>query len=194
MFIVFPKRVEDGIALLARYARMFGVEGDPKTKELVRAGLRAVEAQKAVRAALPPLRAFCPIWMDPLMTVHGDTYISDALDLAGAQNVFADRARRYPLAADLRNAVPLSKERVAERDTRYPRVTFDEVVERADPDVVVLPDEPHPFTKDEGDRISRARRPRAKSGRVHVDGKDLCWYGAWAVEAIPSPAPAESPS
>ncbi len=185
VFVVFPKRVEDGIALIARYARMFGVEGDPKTKDLVRAGLRAVEAQKAARAALTPLRAFCPIWMDPLMTVHGDTYISDALDLSGAQNVFADRARRYPLAADLGKAAPLSKDRVAERDTRYPRVTFEEVVDRA-PELIVLPDEPHPFSPDDADRFRALDTPASKSGRVaHVDGKDLCWYGAWAVEGIP---------
>ena len=38
------------------------------------------------------------------MTIHGDTFISDMLDLCGAQNVFADRQRRYPLAADLGRA------------------------------------------------------------------------------------------
>src|SRR6202044_2720392 len=93
-----------------------------------------------------PGRAFCPTWMAPLMTVHADTFISDMLDLCGAANVFADRVRRYPLAADLRGAAPLSPEKVGDRDVRYPRVTLDEVVARA-PELVLLPDEPHPFTE-----------------------------------------------
>src|SRR5207248_7513848 len=41
------------------------------------------------------------IWMDPLMTVNSETFIHDALALAGGENVFADRVRRYPLQADL---------------------------------------------------------------------------------------------
>ncbi|MBI2390685.1 MAG: ABC transporter substrate-binding protein [Deltaproteobacteria bacterium] len=185
VFVVFPRRVEDGVALVARYARLFGVEGDARAKELVRACHRALEAQRAVREGLVPLRTFCPIWMDPLMTVNGDTYISDALDLAGAQNVFADRERRYPLAADLGNAPPLPPERVEGRDTRYPRVTFEEVVARA-PEAIVLPDEPHPFSEDDAARFRALDVPAAKRGRVaHVDGKDVCWYGAWAAEGIP---------
>jgi len=185
VFVVFPKRVEDGVALVARYARMFGVERDSRAKELVRACHRALESQRSARAALTPMRTFCPIWMDPLMTVHGDTYISDALDLAGAQNVFADRERRYPLAADLGRAAPLPKERVADRDTRYPRVTFDEVVDRA-PELIVLPNEPHPFSAEDAERFRALDVPAAKQGRVaHIDGKDICWYGAWAAEGIP---------
>ena len=66
--------------------------------------------------------------MDPLMTVHEATFISDSLDLVGGQNIFADRPRRYPLAADLGRAPPLPPERVGSRDTRYPRVTLDELV------------------------------------------------------------------
>ena len=58
--------------------------------------------------------------MKPLMTIHGDTFISDMLDLCGAQNVFADRERRYPLAADLGRAAPLPPEKVEGRDVALP--------------------------------------------------------------------------
>ncbi len=78
------------------------------------------------------------------MTIHGDTFISDMLGLCGASNVFADRPRRYPLAADLGKASPFPPEKVADRDVRYPRVTLEEVSPRA-PELVLLPDEPHPF-------------------------------------------------
>ncbi len=177
VFVVFPRRVEDSVALVARYARLFRVEGEPHVRELVRACHRALQAQRVARGALTPLRAFCPIWMDPLMTVHGDTFISDALDLAGAQNVFADRARRYPLAADLGKRTPIDP---GQRDTRYPRVTFEEVVARS-PEVVLLPDEPHPFTEEDAARFRALGVPRV----VHLSGKDVCWYGAWAAEGIP---------
>jgi hypothetical protein len=130
------------------------------------------------------VRAFCPIWMDPLMTVHADTFISDMLDLCGATNVFADRPRRYPLAADLGRAKPLPPEKTEGKDTRYPRVTLDEVVARA-PELVVLPDEPHPFTEEDAAVFRGLSIPAATRGAVvRTGGKDLCWYGAQSVEGI----------
>jgi ABC-type Fe3+-hydroxamate transport system substrate-binding protein len=177
VFVVFPKRVEDGVALVARYARLFRVEGELHVKELVRGCHRALEAQRAIRQQKAPIRAFCPIWMDPLMTVHGDTFISDSLDLAGAQNIFADRERRYPLAADLGKRAPIDP---GQRDTRYPRVTFDEMLERK-PDVVLLPDEPHPFSEDDANKF----RALGLKNVVHLNGRDVCWYGAWSAEGIP---------
>ncbi len=177
VFVVFPRRVEDSVSLIARYARLLHLEGEPHVKELLRRCHRALETQRAVRGQMTPIRAFCPIWMDPLMTVHGDTYISDSLDLAGAQNVFADRERRYPLAADLGKRAKIDP---GQRDVRYPRVTFDEVVERK-PDVVLLPDEPHPFTAEDAAKFTALGLPRV----VHLNGKDVCWYGAWVAEGIP---------
>ncbi len=190
VFVVFPKRVEDGVALVARYARLLGVQREPRAVELVRACHLAVSRAQQLRAADGPLPVFCPIWMDPLMTIHGDTYISNALALAGARNVFADRARRYPLAADLGQRPALTPEQVAERDTRYPRVTFDEVVARA-PSAVLLPDEPHPFSEADAAVFRALDLPASKPHGaladriVHVNGRDLCWYGAWAAEGIP---------
>ncbi len=179
LFIAFPKRVEDGLALVARYARMLGVEKAPHVVSLVREGYQRLAAARA--ANRPRRTVFCPIWADPLMTIRGDTYLSASLELAGLDNVFRDRSRKYPLAADLGKVRALDPEKVGERDTRYPRITEDEL-RAADPDVVVLPDEPHPFTAAEAAHFA-ALLPRAKV--VPVDGKDLCWYGARAVEAIP---------
>jgi hypothetical protein len=64
-----------------------------------------------------------------------------------------------------------------------------EVIERA-PDLVVLPDEPHPFTEED------AAKFRAALGHdrvVHLNGRDVCWYGAWSAEGIPRLAAALSP-
>jgi ABC-type Fe3+-hydroxamate transport system substrate-binding protein len=184
VFVAFPKRVEAGIAHLARLARIFRVEGDERVKDLVRRGYQALRDAEGARKATTPLRTFCPIWMKPLMTIHGDTFISDMLDLCGAQNVFADRERRYPLAADLGRAEALPADKTEGRDVRYPRVTIEEVVARA-PELVLLPDEPHPFSEQDADEFRKLDIPAARRGAVlRTSGKDLCWYGAQSVEGI----------
>jgi ABC-type Fe3+-hydroxamate transport system substrate-binding protein len=184
VYVAFPKRVADGLAHLAKLARVLRVDGDAAVRELVKRGYDEHRVAEEARRAARPVRAFCPIWMAPLMTVHGDTFISDMLDLCGAHNVFADRERRYPLAADLGRAPPLSPERVGDRDVRYPRVTLEEVAERA-PEVVILPDEPHPFTEEDAAVFRALAIPAAERGAiVHTSGKDLCWYGARSVEGI----------
>lgn len=62
----------------------------------------------------------CAIWKDPWMWCGGDTYVSDLITTAGGTNVFAGL-------------------------TRYPKEELEAVLAR-EPDVVLLPDEPYPFT------------------------------------------------
>ncbi|MBN9167659.1 MAG: ABC transporter substrate-binding protein [Myxococcales bacterium 68-20] len=185
VFVAFPRRAADGIAHLARLARVFHVAGDRDVRELIRRGYEVIREAEEARQTVTPLRTFCPIWMKPLMTIHGATFISDILDLAGAQNVFADRERRYPLAADIGGAPALPPEAVAERDTRYPRVTLDEVTARK-PELVLLPDEPHPFSEEDAEVFRALEIPAAERGAVvRTGGKDLCWYGAQTVTGLP---------
>ena len=90
-----------------------------------------------------------------------------------------------PLAADLGHAKPLDPARVGERDVRYPRVTMEEVNLRA-PDLVLLPDEPHPFSEADAEVFRSEPTPAGKRGAiVRTGGKDLCWYGARSVEGLP---------
>ena len=183
VLVSFPRRVSTGIAHLSRLARALHVEQGEEARGLVRAGYAMLQQAERERALRVPLRAFAPIWMAPLMTIHADTFISDALYLAGAENVFGDRRRYYPLAADLGGAAPLSVERVAGRDTRYPRVTLAEVAARA-PDIVLLPDEPHPFS-DTDIEVFRVAGLPASGAIVRCAGKDLCWAGAQSIEGLP---------
>ena len=76
-----------------------------------------------------PTTVFAPIWYDPLMTVNHDTYMHDVLSVCGGINVFAERERQFPLAADLGEGEALSPDdpRIVGRDTRYPLVTLAEV-------------------------------------------------------------------
>jgi ABC-type Fe3+-hydroxamate transport system substrate-binding protein len=178
--VSFPHDVAAARALVRTIATLLGIDPDgcPVCRAVDEAHARALAAAE-VRAAIgvPPLRVFVPIWADPLMTFDARTFASDLLALCGGENVFADRPRRYPLAADLGRAPPLPPEASAGRDTRYPRVTYDEVVARA-PEVVLLPDEPHPFGPEDARRFAALPVPAARRGAiVNVDGKDLFWYG-----------------
>ncbi len=171
VLVSLPRRVEQGVAHLARLARILGVESTPVARDLIRRGYQIAKAAETT------VRAFVPIWMDPLMTLNADTFGSDVLAYAGVANAFGDRLRLYPLAADLGKSAPQD---AAGRDVRYPRVTLDEVRARG-AELLVLPDEPHAFTADDA-AVLRGALPDARV--VHVSGKDLFWYGAWTIEAI----------
>ena len=173
VLVAFPKTVADGLSHLARLSKILQADA----RDLIRRGYAALTAAEAALQRQPPVRAFVPIWMDPLMTVNGQTYVSDALRLGGGLNVFGDRQRRFPLAADLGQAIPTA---AGTRDTRYPRITFDEVVERA-PDLILLPDEPHPFSEEDAE-VFRKKVPKAKV--VRCGGRDFSWYGVQCVDGI----------
>ena len=180
VLVSFPRRVADGIAHLARLARIFERGDDPGVRSLMRDGYRLLE--EAPPAA--GLRAFVPIWMDPLMTFSAGAFGDDVLRCCGVENAFADRHRKYPLAADLGRREPLSPDRAAGRDTRYPRVTLEEVVARR-PDLVLLPDEPHAFSAADADVFRQLPIPAAPDRVVFCDGKDLFWYGARSIAGVP---------
>ncbi|HEY0987592.1 MAG TPA: helical backbone metal receptor, partial [Kofleriaceae bacterium] len=139
VLVSLPRRVDQGIAHLARLARVLGVADREPARSLIR---RGYELRGATAGGV---RAFVPIWMAPLMTLNADTFGSDVLATVGIGNAFGDRLRLYPLAADLGKTAPHD---APGRDVRYPRVTLDEVAARR-PDLVVLPDEPHAFTAED---------------------------------------------
>lgn len=112
------------------------------------------------------------------MTIHRDTFISDQLFQLGADNVFADRVRKYPLAADLGAREPQAP---GDRDVRYPRVRLEEVVERQ-PELVLLPDEPHPFTEEDARCFRELTIPAAPDRVRFCVGKQLMWPGLMALE------------
>ncbi len=195
VFVSMPRRAADALTHVARLARILDVAGLPQVVELTRRGYRELPTSvrpvdsalqpepTAERAAAAPalpagVPTFIPIWFDPLMTMNADTFGSDVLAQCGVQNVFADRLRLYPLAAELGKAEPAPANG---RDTRYPRAGWDEVRQRA-PRLVLLPDEPHAFSAEDEAKIA-AELPGARIARVV--GRDLFWYGAWTIDALP---------
>jgi ABC-type hemin transport system substrate-binding protein len=88
------------------------------------------------------------------MAFNADTYAHDLLEHAGGANVVAAHSERYPV------------------------VTLDEIA-AADPEVVLLPDEPYRFApRDLPALVPLADTAALVRERVHfVDGKALTWYG-----------------
>lgn len=169
----FPRSLEDSCTYLHELNALLG-----RDRSDVLEG-----AERAVRDAAPPAwrartpRVAVPIWRDPFMSFDEHTFASAMLEAAGADNVFAGRPRRYPLAADL-DAARLEKPTT--KDTRYPRFAIEELLARA-PDVVLLPDEPFAFDERHRDEL------RALLGHdrvVLMSGKDLFWYGVRAAGAV----------
>src|SRR2546425_13246245 len=100
--------------------------------------------------------------------------MSDALRLGGGENVFGERQRLYPLAADLGQAVPRP---AGTRGTRYPRVALDEGGKRA-PRIVLLPDEPHPFSERDAEVFRAGLPPGTQVVRCGGGGVSPCRGGA----------------
>lgn len=167
--VSFPCSVAESLAYVRALAALLGV----------------VDAKRAWLSTLEPpatpveggRRVFVPIWRDPWMTFDGRTYASDLLAHAGALNVFADRARLFPLAADLGQRTPIDP---GARDTRYPRTRMEEVAERR-PELVLLPDEPYEFDAEHAAEVETWDL----GARIElVSGQDLFWYGVRTLEAL----------
>ena len=86
------------------------------------------------------------------MSVGSDTYVHDVLKTCGGENVCAGA-------------------------TRYPIITLEEV-EAEQPEIILLPDEPYPFSAEDLQEFYALDVPAAHEDRIHlVDGKLLTWYG-----------------
>ena len=115
-------------------------------------GVRAPGWLAAARAAwadpprLPDVSAVVPIWRRPWMVLGRDTFAGDVLARLGVRNVFSASPDRYP--------------RLAAADFAGVHA-----------DLVVLPDEPYAFTREDGPEAWPQCRP------AFVSGRHLTWYG-----------------
>ncbi len=105
-------------------------------------------ATAAWREPAPPswARVVVPIWRDPWMVVGPRTFAGDVAARMGLANAVTDPS------------------------SRYPKRSLNELV-KTRPDVVILPDEPYPFSAEDG--------PDAFPGVTCalVSGRSLTWYG-----------------
>lgn len=150
VFVGAPETVEDAVRMLRELAER--VETPKGAAEAVLGPIERVYGR--LREAEPgrARRVFVPIWKGPYMSVGLDTYVHDVLEVCGGENICGG-------------------------STRYPVVDLEEV-ERLEPEVVLLPDEPYPFSAEDLAQFYALDVPAAREDRIHlVDGKLLTWYG-----------------
>lgn len=191
VWVTFPKTVREAFNLLWNMMYVFNVN-EGAMGERIRVMEWALDwLERIAENRETPCRVFAPIWFDPLMTFNADTFAHDLLHVCGGENVFAERERLYPLKADLGQAEPYPPDdpRSAGRDTRYPRVTLEEVI-AAQPDVILLPSEPFGFTEEHIPMFAALDIPAARDNRIFlVDGSLLTWHGTrmgYAFNTIPN--------
>lgn len=189
VWVTFPCTVWEAIQLLWALVQVFRV---PQLGQSLSVLETSWEWANLAAQNTPPTKVFCPIWREPgaaegqprwWMTINRDTYAHDVLRLSGGENIFAQRDRHYPLAADLGEAPP--EPLGPERDLRYPRVTPAEVAGRA-PEIILLPTEPYPFTEADLSAFDGFPEiPAVKNQRIYlVDGSLLTWHGIRLAKAL----------
>ena len=151
VWVTFPGTVAETFELLWAIVRVFNVPQMGQSLDMLE---RTYEWANLAAEGTPSARVFCPIWKDAhgWMTIGGDTYTHDLLRVCGGENIFGDL-------------------------TRYPRVTTEQVLERA-PEVIVLPSEPYAFAEADG-------APFASTARLlPLDGSLLTWPGIRVARAL----------
>ncbi|MEO6398235.1 MAG: helical backbone metal receptor [Tepidiformaceae bacterium] len=113
---------------------------------------REIVAELRVPLRAPPVRAFAAVWWNPLMGLGSQSYGHDLLERAGFANVLAAQPR-------------------------YPELTLI-ALRDLHPDLILLPDEPFPFT------ASHAPEFEEIAPVKFIDGKLLWWYGPRLPEAL----------
>ena len=185
VWVTFPRTVQDALNLLWNIMYAFDETSMAPRVRIIESSYDWVSSVSEAKEFTEPCKVFVPIWKDPLMTFNDETYIHDLLHVCGAQNIFADRQRKYPLKADLGQGEQ-KIENVG--DTRYPRISLKEIEERQ-PDVILLPSEPYHFTEEDRTLFDGLDIPAVKNNRIHlVDGSYLTWHGtrvAYALNEIP---------
>ena len=116
--------------------------------------VREVEAALAEPGLEMRPRVFVAVWKEPFLGLGAKTYGHDLLERAGAENVLATRSR-------------------------YPEVTLKEL-QALGPELILLPDEPYPFSEEDVADFGRIAAARV------IDGKLLWWYGPRMAGAIRS--------
>ena len=97
----------------------------------------------------PPLRIAYLIWKDPYMTVGKDTYIHNVMEHWKLMNVFGDQ-------------------------TRYPKVTFYDITEKA-PELILLSSEPYPFKEK---HLAEFEEAFPNTRVLLAEGEWFSWYGS----------------
>lgn len=163
VWVTYPRTLDEAIGSLRRMLAVLGPAGVPDPAGGGTGWLDAAARAWAAPPAGPALRAVVPVWRRPWVVLGADTFAADLLRRLGV--TVLDGAGAGGMLRQDTGAGP-----------RYPRPSLEEM--RAwHPDVVVLPDEPYPFTAGDGPEAF------APLPYVLLSGRHLTWYGPSLVQA-----------
>jgi len=187
VWVTHPKSVRQAMDILWTLAGLFKSQASAVRLEALET---ALDWTKSAAKENEPLRYFCPIWYDQTqsdlswwMTFNQHTYCHDLLELCGGANAFAERERRYPLAADLGMKAAID---AGDRDTRYPRLRLEEIID-ANPEIILLPSEPYLFDEAHLQKLSELLKgsEAINHERIYlVDGSLITWHGTRLARAL----------
>jgi len=186
VWVTETRMVDDALDLLRQFLALYHTD---KPVMMINSLQVGVDYARATARTEEPVPYFCPIWyqadagMDWWMTFNRDTYVNDVLGLFGGVNIFSSRERHYPIEADLGLVEP---EPADGRDTRYPRIRLEEVLE-GQPEAIFLPDEPFKFSLNHKTMLVEALKetPAVRNNRIYfLDGSLITWPGVRLGKAL----------
>jgi len=95
VFVARAKLLEDPARLVESIARLAGTDASAPA----RAYRERLRAARAAQAGRPRVRVFVEVWHKPLTTIGGTHWINEALEVCGAENVFADLGAVAPVVS-----------------------------------------------------------------------------------------------
>ena len=152
VWVTDVKTIRDALGMIRDIGKL--TDKQSAAGELIRDIETSISRWQVVPRAKKSVKAAYLIWKDPYMTVGGDTFIHNMMNLAGFQNAFGWQER-------------------------YPEVTADDIRESGC-EVLLLSSEPYPFQEKHVIELS-AELPGVTV--VTVDGEMFSWYGSRIKEA-----------
>ena len=157
VFVTYTRTVHGALQEISTLGR---ISGCSRPAQVIVERVESAWAIARARVHEPRPAVAALVWKGPYMAVGSDTFADALLAECGARNPFADTPGRYP--------------RIAEAD-----------LERAAPDVILLPTEPYAFPESDRAELLALDCPAASSGRIHVvEGELLTWYGPRMARAL----------
>ena len=182
VWVTGPRTVFDALNLLWAIMDVFD---HPVMVPRVREIERAYDYSFGASRASVPINVFVPVWRDPWVTFDASSFAYDMLRVCGGRNVLSE-AQRDPAVSDA--AASEMDVPGALSGGRYLPITLADVLV-AQPEVVLLPDEPYAFSEADKTEIAALDIPAAHTGRIHrIDGSLLMWHGtrmAYALRDLP---------
>lgn len=157
VFAVMPRTLDDVSTLLRQYGVLLDAQvvAGRAMADLTAARLHAGEFRQSL---VRPRRAATLIWKKPWMVAGSGNHIDAVMKEMGLVNAMGDREGYY-------------------------EVELDDLVARK-LDLVLLPDEPFPFTHHASWSMAAAGVVPARKHALLLDGKLLSWYGSRTARSL----------